>query len=140
MTPDELKAAAEAAREISIGLEPEPVAGGREIRIRVPTARDVELLAAMQGEGEALLVTKAMLHKTVDQSVIGWRGITVADVLGDKAPEGTGHELQPFDASIVGTLFGARPEWYELVRDRLLDAMEARKQRLVEARKNLRRA
>lgn len=105
-------------------VELEPAAGGlpaRRVRIRRPPETEFHVL----GQG-------VEAHH-LRQFVVGWDGITEADVLG--AAVGASDPL-PFDANLWVELARDRADWYRTTAHALIDAITAYLNQKAAAAKN----
>jgi hypothetical protein len=92
-------------------VELEPAGGGlsaRRVRVRRPPETEFHMLA----QGVEVEHLKAY--------VVGWDGITEADVLG--AAVGASDPV-PFDAALWGELAKDRPDWYRKAAHGLIEAI-----------------
>jgi hypothetical protein len=133
----EIKRLALAAREFTVTVG--PAAAPRVLSLRVPTQHEVTM-AARRGGLDGVTEDRAA-HVVLERvllaiALVGWQGVTVADVLPDAAPD-AGAALLPWEEGATDLLLDAQPEWARLAGTDLLARMAKRKQVRDTAKKNL---
>lgn len=94
-----------ALRESLVEVEP-----GKRVRIRRPAEAQVPAFAA------------ATPIERVRDNVVGWEGITEADILG---PALGGDAEVSFDAALWGEIVSDRIVWLKIVHEALIEAINA---------------
>lgn len=116
-----------------------PVANGRvTATLRVPTPHEAEVAAvSFAGTRQGFVQAQRLV---LEQALVGWSGVTTADLLPPGAREGVSlEELQaavPYHAALVPVLLDAEPKWAREWWAKLLERIEARNKARDTAAKN----
>jgi len=137
-SPLDLRAAAIAARSLTVSVDPDDTAGAASARtfaLVIPTAHELELLTLEMGSTLTAGVSTQVLRATVERALVGWSGLIESDLPGvdSDAP-------LAFEPANVRTLLDERRDLYLRLRDVVIEQMERRSAALAAARKNSRPA
>lgn len=120
MDINDLKRRAQALREITAQVG--PADAPRTVTLRKPTRLEAKLAAVRCGVGSGgVAATLRMERDLLAGAVVGWQGVTLADVLTD----GSATEPLAYHAEAVPLLLDAQPDWEEALGAALFAAMVA---------------
>jgi len=127
---------ADIQRRAAAAREFEHAVGERRFRLRIPTAHEaqVEMLRAGGGNPSSEMVALAVMHRAlVERAVIGWSGVTTADLLPE---ESAATETVEYAPVLVPLLLDAQPTLALDLAEVLVQRTAARTARIEAARKN----
>lgn len=123
-------------RRAAAAREFEHAIGERRFRLRIPTAHEVQvemLRAGGDDPGRQMVALAVMQRAIMERAIVGWSGVTSADLLPDETGATDSVEHAPV---LVALLLDAQPAVADELTNVLIQRVAERNARIEAARKN----